>query len=104
MKPPLDCSEKLKVFFSHRGLISFSFLFCQIVESWRSDRANLSSDLIGGGQEAGEGRTPSDQHSYENIATRQDLLFNTGQFDKNIALYAAREFREGQMGLVNLLP
>jgi hypothetical protein len=28
----------------------------------RSDRANLSSDLIGSGQEIGEGRTPSDRH------------------------------------------
>jgi len=95
MKPPLDCSEKLKPFFGHRSLISFSLLSCPIVESWRSDRANLSSDLIGNGQEVGEGRTPRDRHSYENIATRQDLLFHTGQFDKNIALHAAREFREG---------
>ena len=63
MKPPLDCSGNLKVFFGHRGLISCSLLSCQIVESWRSDRANLSSDLIGSGQEVGEGRTPSDRHS-----------------------------------------
>ena len=52
MKPLLDFSENLKLFFSFGGLISFSLLSCQRVESWRSDRANLSSDLIGRGQEA----------------------------------------------------
>jgi hypothetical protein len=39
---------------------------------------------------------------YENIATRQDLLFNTGQFDKNIALRPAREFRKVRISLLAL--
>ncbi len=72
MKPPLDSSENLKVFFSHRGVISFSLLSCQVVESWRSDRASVGSDLIGSEREAGKGRTPSDRHSAR--ALQRNLL------------------------------